>query len=98
MVTASIFMLLPVLAMAARRQRHYVLPIVDVVQSISGVRADACQVALPFEHQQVFSLRWCGIPHQPAPLATLLRVILGEEWDGDIKCLAKMFRVEAGFG
>lgn len=97
-VAAGILVLLPVLSVSTGRQRHYVLPVVDVMEGVSGVGAYARQVSFPFEHQQVLPSRWRTVPHQPASFTTLLRMILGEEGYGDVKARPKMFRVQAGFG
>lgn len=97
MVTAGVFVLLPVLPVSTGCQRHNVLPVVDMMECVSGVRADACQISFPFEHQQVFPSWWDRVSHQPASLSTFLRVILGEERDGHVEAGPEVFCVQAGF-
>lgn len=98
LVAACVLVPLPVLAMPAGGERHDVLPVVDVVQSISGAGADPGQVALPLEHQQIFLFWGHRVVVQPPPLPAALRVLPGEERDGDIEAGPEVLAVEAGLG
>lgn len=89
-------MFLPVFAMFAGGQQDYIVSVVDMIQSVSCLRADTCEISLPFEHQQVFPgrRRIVEITYTPP----FKWVILGEQRDGDIKGGSEVDHVCAGLG
>lgn len=91
-------MFLPLFPVFARGQQDDIVPVVDVIQGIPRLGADASEVPLPFEHQQIFPggrlVIDCYITYVPS----FKRVVLGEQRDGDIEVGPEVDHVGAGLG
>lgn len=84
-VTAGVLMSLPVLAMLARGQQNYIFPVMDMIQSIPRLGANAGEVSLPFENNQILPGGRPVVERHVARAAAFQRVILGEQRDGDVE-------------
>lgn len=97
-IAACILVFLPVFPMLTCGQQNHVFCVMNMIQSVPSVRADASEIALALEHKHVLPKGWDGVVLEKSPLATSFWMLLGKKWDGHVEAWPKGLCADAGLG
>lgn len=98
MVAALVLVALPALAVLAGGEEDDIPLIVQVVEAVPRLTADAIHISLPLEREEVLLIPRELIRLQEPLVASFLRVTLVEQWKGDVEPLPEVLNGYARFG